>query len=420
MSGSAISVVRLPPRPESVGRARRAVSEALAVSGAMHLVEAAELVISELVSNVVVHAGTDVELRITAEPEAIRVEIDDGNPHLPVLRTWSQTAGTGRGLLIVEDFCDRWDASRTRAGKTVWFEIGEPTISVPATKAVRRAVPVIVEVTLLDVPLLMHWAWQEHAASLLRDYLLHALEDDAGVLDDHAAASDALSILGEQLPVPGLPSESAALMAGCVEPGVTADKVMLRVPASSVAHFAILDDLLVRAVRAAMAGLLLSPPTQPEMAEMRRWLCTEVSNQARLGRPTPWRAQTDVWVPSDENAPQEHAYRVLARSPEPLIATNEASVIVAVTARAVSFLGYRDETELLGRRVLVVVPVRFHQAHIAGTTLHVTNGRDVLLHQWITVPVVRADGSEVPVDLHVEPRQLDGGHRVFVASLRLA
>jgi hypothetical protein len=84
----------------------------------------------------------------------------------------------------------------------------------------------------------------------------------------------------------------------------------------------------------------------------------------------------------------------------------------------VEHLGYAREDDLLGRRILVVVPARFHQAHIAGTTLHATHGRDVLLGQWIDVPMVRADGTEVPVGLCVQARRLDGNVQVFGARVR--
>jgi hypothetical protein len=70
--------------------------------------------------------------------------------------------------------------------------------------------------------------------------------------------------------------------------------------------------------------------------------------------------------------------------------------------------------------VIVVVPARFHQAHIAGTTLHATNGRDNLLGVPIEVPMVRADGTEVPVRIDVRPERLDDDHRVFIARFRPA
>jgi PAS domain S-box-containing protein len=421
VSGPATVEVQLPAEPMTVGVARRAVRDALAVAGASHLGEVAQLVVSELVTNAVVHAGTPVTLRITAGPDALRVEVEDGSPHLPVLRTWADTAGTGRGLRIVEEHADRWSADHSGAGKVVWFEIGQPVGTSAAVSPRSTPAPEAdaVEVVLLAVPVLMHWAWQEHAATLLRDYLLHALGREAGVLDEHASASSALRVLEEQLPRPQLPDDPDALMASSVEPGVTARRVSLRVVPSSLRHFEVLDDLLARAVSAAEDGHLLSPPTQPEMAEMRAWLCGEVAGQAVAAAPTPWRALADVRTALPTDSARARAYRRLSETDEAIIAIDERSVIVAVGAVAVTFLGYRGEDELLGRRVLAVVPARFHQAHIAGTTLHVTNGRDPLLNRWLTVPVVRADGTEVPVEMHVAPRRLDGGPRVFVAQLRL-
>lgn len=420
LSGTATAEWTFPAEPTAAGRARRAVREALEVAGATHLRDMAELVVSELVTNAVVHAGTRMRVRITAEPTAIRVEVGDGSPHLPVRRRWAETAGTGRGLRIVDEHADRWGADRTDDGKVVWFEIGALisgpvlTPSAPASTPGREWI----DVRLLAVPLLMHWAWQEHAATLLREYLLYALERDDHALDDHAAASSALSVLEEQLPTPRLPSEPDALMASSVEPTVTAAEVVLRVTATSLGHFEVLDDLLGRAVAAAADGRLLSPPTQPEMAEMRAWLCREVARQAQAAEPEPWRARTDVRAPLAAGSARVREYRKLSVSDEPTIVTDDRSVIVAVTPSVVELLGYRGEADLVGRRILAVVPARFHQAHVAGTTLHVTNGRDVLLDRWLTVPVVRADGSETLVELHVESRRLEGDLRVFVAHLR--
>jgi PAS domain S-box-containing protein len=420
MSGSVITEVAFPAEPTSPARARRAVRKALAAVDATHLGEVAELAVSELVTNAVVHAGTQVRVRITAEPTAVRVEVGDGSPRLPVLRGWTDTAGTGRGLRIVDQHADRWGAGRVDDGKVVWFEVGRPVTPIqPRPDALALPPTARVDIMLLDVPLLMHWAWQEHAATLLREYLLYALERDGRALDDHVAASSALGLLDEQVPKPELPSQPDALMASAVEPVVSAAKVTLRIPTSSVPHFLVLDDLLVRAVDAAQDGRLLSPPTQPEMAEMREWLCGEVVRQAGAAEPTPWLARTDVRTVLDPASARAQVIGRLVDTDQAMIATDDTSVIVAVTPSVIAFLGYAAESDLLGRRILAVVPARFHQAHIAGTTLHVTNGRDALLNQWITAPMVRADGTEVLVGMHVHSHRLDGDARVFLARLRL-
>jgi PAS domain S-box-containing protein len=267
----------------------------------------------------------------------------------------------------------------------------------------------------------MHVAWQQHAATLLREYLLHVLGEDADILDKHAQASEAMNLLSQQLPVPVLPDDADALMAEAIEPHVTADEVVLRLSASSPEHFATLDDLLRRAIEEARAGHFLSPPTQPEIEEMRAWICSEVLRQTSgIATSTPWVARTDVRATLADQAELTETYAELALVDEPLLATDEASIIVAASPGALELLGYHDADEVLGRRVIAVVPHRFHQAHIAGTTLHMTNGRDTLLGVPVVVPMVRADGEEVPVRLEVRSERLDADHRVFVARFERA
>jgi PAS domain S-box-containing protein len=276
-------------------------------------------------------------------------------------------------------------------------------------------------VTLRRVPMLMHVAWQEHAATLLREYLLHVLGDDEDILDKHAHASEAMSLLNDQLPAPVLSDDAGALMADAIEPTVTADEVVLRIPVASVAHFKTLDELLRGAIATARAGRFLSPATQPEIEEMRQWMCSEVARQAGGdATATPWLARSDVRATLVDQAALTATYSALGVVDEALLATDEASIIVAASQPALDLLGYHHPDELLVRRVIVVVPTRFHQAHIAGTTLHATNGRDNLLGVPLNVPMVRADGTEVPVRIEVRPQRLNDDRRVFVARFRHA
>ena len=419
--------VQLTADPRNVSRARHLLREALTASGADELIDSATLVLSELVTNAFVHAGTPVQLSVAATAAGVRVEVEDGGAHAPVRRRYAETAGTGRGLQLVEELSDRWGVDDTSRGKRVWFELGHLDHSVatpacdPRSEGPRAAETTGVQVTLRDVPLLMHVAWQEHAASLLREYLLHALERDAEILTKHAEASDAMNLLTSQLPAPELSDEPDALMADAIEPRVTAPELVLEVPEPSVSHFATLDDLLGRAIAAARDGAFLSPPTQPEIDEMRGWLCAEVARQAAgATTATPWVARTDVRATLADQEELATTYASLAAAEEPLLATDEASIIVAASRGALELLGYEFAGQLVGRRVIVVVPSRFHQAHIAGTTLNATNGRSVLLGVQIAVPMVRADGTEVPVHIEVRPQLLDADRRVFVARFRAA
>lgn len=415
----------LPADTRSVSTARRLVREVLASTPQIsERIDDAALAVSELATNAVVHAGADFTLRVLCFPAGVRIELHDPSPHLPSPRNFAQTAGTGRGLRIVEESVDRWGVEPGSDGKTVWFELGAtevPTsmlLNTPSGTGTgsREAT---VEVTLLDVPLLMHMAWQEHAQALLREYLLFRIADDEHVLEQHAATSEALAVLYNQVPQPELPEDPDALLADVLEPEVTAAELKLTVPSSMIENFSTLSLLISRAVEEARAGRFLGPPTQPEIEEMREWLVHEVMRQAAgHGEPRPWRTRSDVREPLADPLELQHRYEQLLHEADHLIVTDEASVIVAVSPSITAFLGYQGPEDLLGRRIIVVVPYRYHQAHIAGTTLNATNGRDNLLGVRLQVPIVRADGTEVPVDLEVSPRLLDGT-RVFVADMVL-
>lgn len=412
----------LPAEPRSAQVARRLVRRMLEQAGAPHLTEATELAVSELVTNAVVHAGGDVHLTVRCDPHLVRVEVGDASTHRPVPRSWTTTSGTGRGLHLLTDYVDAWDVEiHPGVGKTVWFEIGATTATSGHGEATAsdHGLDGVLEVELLEVPLLMHRAWQEHATGLLREHLLLRLETDPQALDDHAAASDALSLLHEQLPLPRLFREDDVLMAEAVEPGVTRGRLLLQVPVASVPHFAVLASTLGSALAHAREGHLLAPPTQPEIERMRDWLCGEVLGQAQGATPNPW-VSTGVDLAGPSPSPllgRESVARLAASAP--VLVADERLDVVGVSAEVATFLGYDDPSLLVGRRVLTIVPHRFHQAHVAGTTMHGANGRDVLLGRLVEVPVLRADGSEALVHFEISAQRLESGERVFVACFEL-
>lgn len=120
----------LPNDPESAGRARETTRLALRAAGLPDdHVERAALLVSELVTNAVVHAASDVRIRVSARP-VTRVEVEDDNPRLPdpqppLSPSTSMDAlePGGLGLTIVEGLASRWGADRRSQGKVVWFEL---------------------------------------------------------------------------------------------------------------------------------------------------------------------------------------------------------------------------------------------------------------------------------------------------------
>lgn len=407
----------MPPHASIVSHARALLRDALA--GATEtLLDNAQLAVSEVVTNALVHAGTEVRLQARFDSSGLRVEVADGNPNLPSVRDHSRASGTGRGLHMVTQSVDAWGSYPCEGGKVVWFEIRSVPHDRPATvpQLERRAGPTkgVVAVELLNVPLLMHVAWQEHAAALLREYLLVGLDgDEVAAFERHAAASEVLSLLHDQLPAPPLLDDPDAIMSTAVEPAVSAARLVVRVPRTAVADFAALDEMLGEASTMAATGALLVPPTQPEIAAMRRWLCEQVQEQAgEGGAPRPWSSGNADDVATDISEEPSS----VARSERAVLAMDEAGLIAGCSSSAAAMLGYSSPEGLRGRRILAIVPRRYHQAHLAGTTLHMINGRSPLLGRRVSVPVVRADGSEQALELEVQPRQVVDGRRLFVAE----
>ena len=115
---------RLPPHASSVGEARRLVRAELIETGREDLVDAAELLVSELVTNALVHAGTTIEITARVSDTGLRVEVEDGSPNLPAPRHHSRMAGTGRGLRLLQQMVDSWGAHPHADGKVGCVDLG--------------------------------------------------------------------------------------------------------------------------------------------------------------------------------------------------------------------------------------------------------------------------------------------------------
>ncbi len=78
------------------------------------------LVVSEMVTNAVRHAGPPVALEIQADPDSVFVAVNDGSPIRPQLRLADDDAEGGRGLLLVDLLCVEHGVRPDPSGKTVW------------------------------------------------------------------------------------------------------------------------------------------------------------------------------------------------------------------------------------------------------------------------------------------------------------
>jgi anti-sigma regulatory factor (Ser/Thr protein kinase) len=121
------AAARFGPTGASAGAARRFVWATLESWDLDALADTATLLVSELVGNVVLHAGTDADVVVRRSAGRVRVEVVDGSSQLPVRKLYSDTATTGRGLALVEKLSTRWGAETSSGGgKSVWFELAEP------------------------------------------------------------------------------------------------------------------------------------------------------------------------------------------------------------------------------------------------------------------------------------------------------
>lgn len=406
------------------------VRDVLASARRDDLVETAQLLVSEVVTNALVHAGTPIDFHAFVGGAGLRVEVSDGSKSPPSPRSYAGMAGTGRGLHLLQQLGDRWGTLTHPDGKTVWFELDgqddqDEMVRTPATaegagdgSAAGAHGEGVVDVVLLNTPLLLHSAWQEHAEALLREYLLVTLGDDDATqaLEAHAAASDAMSLLHEHIPEPDLGEDPERLMEQAVDPDVSSQRVMIPVPRTSVPHFGVLDETMENALALSESGVFLTPPVQPEVRQLRRWLCREVSRQA-TGEPlSTWWSD-----PHEKTAgmfpPIYWEDEVMTTPGQALIAADTRGLVVVASRPACELLGYLAPTELVGRRLVSIIPARYHQAHLAGLTLHLSNGRRPLLDRAVVVPLLRRDGSEVMVEMVVEARRPAAGGHLFVASL---
>ncbi|MFI8845670.1 ATP-binding protein [Streptomyces sp. NPDC053780] len=104
---------------------RRVLRLYLARSGPAEVSDAAELALTELVANVVRHVpGRRCRVCFLLQPDAVRVEVADDCPELPVPTAAGTLGEGGRGLVIVAAVTDRWGVTpyADGRGKTVWFE----------------------------------------------------------------------------------------------------------------------------------------------------------------------------------------------------------------------------------------------------------------------------------------------------------
>lgn len=112
-------------RTATVAEARRWARGVLAAWDADALEWELSQLLTEVVTNAVLHAGTPVRVVLEQDVPSgpVRCEVSDDSPVRPRRRRHGTEATTGRGLQLLDSVATAWGVEPLTAGKTVWFEV---------------------------------------------------------------------------------------------------------------------------------------------------------------------------------------------------------------------------------------------------------------------------------------------------------
>lgn len=117
----AVAELRLAERNTSAALARQFTRSTLASWQSPGSHDDIVLVVSELVTNALLHGHGTPMVRLLDGDDHVRVEVCDDSPLLPVSHRVTPTSGLG--LRVVEQLSSAWGASRRGRGKVVWCEL---------------------------------------------------------------------------------------------------------------------------------------------------------------------------------------------------------------------------------------------------------------------------------------------------------
>lgn len=296
----------LEPEPQSVRRARRWVVAELEDIGRSELVDAAELGISELVTNALLHATPPITVRLGGTPAHPRVEVHDNSSRPPRINTEmaeeDQLLRTmGRGLGLVALYSASWGAEVSATGKVVWFEpADEPAESVADVFDLDRTVDEMlgaaeapaehVAVRLLGMPAQQFAAFRGWYAEMRRELRLLALAHPEDYPLAGQLAEIALQIEQERRQSTGIEALDEA-----IREGRTRVDLEYHVPVTAPATMTRFAQLLEELDQFCAEHRLLTMPATPGEVALRRWYLGEFGRQAGGSPPLRWTdpARTD-------------------------------------------------------------------------------------------------------------------------------
>jgi hypothetical protein len=276
------------------------VADLCAEIGRPELVECAQLGVSELVTNALLHGEPPITVRVRGTVEHPRVEVRDSSVEAPILpsdpldqpETDDLLLTFGRGLSIVARCSDAWGAEIEDDGKVVWFAPAADfadgdgvTGTITGGDRARQATATRdrIRVHIIDVPLALYVGFQHHFRELRREVRLLALAHQS----DYPLAknlSDLFTTLDRQLRDGiGVEQIEAALARGQESTDLVVH--MPRATAATLSRFVELLDLADEFCR---EERLLSLARSPQQRKFQVWFLCEFVRQAKGEPPLSW------------------------------------------------------------------------------------------------------------------------------------
>jgi anti-sigma regulatory factor (Ser/Thr protein kinase) len=285
--------IALPRSPASVGTARRFI-EARAAAWSFPEPAGSQLVLigSELVTNAVLHARTELTLTMELHDGRVRISVKDRSKAPPTLRHYQADALTGRGLGVVAALSDRWGISAAADGKVVWAEVAasgrnaagakarrppEEVPQAPATPAAAVAAG-LRTVRFPAVPVDGYLALQAHNDALFRELELISIElETAGPARVAPPVAELVGQLYSRFR--GQRDSYRDVVAAAQVRGEPTVDLETKVPPAAAGAALEYLELLERADELCRDGVLLTPEPPAEVKTLRRWFVEEMVAQ---------------------------------------------------------------------------------------------------------------------------------------------
>lgn len=288
--------------------ARRWAAEACRSLGREDLIDSAQLGVSELVTNAVLHAAPPIGLRMRGTRTHPRIEVLDGSvkppePNPRITEDDELLSTFGRGLAMVAMCSTMWGAYVLEDGKIVWFEpAAEPSADAdvtdgqiyestsPATgDGLKVPVSGGLGIRFEGLPINLYVDWRRHFREIRRELVLLSLSHSTAY-----PVATTLSDLFVRFDEESRRIRGIDLIEEAIATGVESAPITLVISQDTPAMMAQMLEVLELADAFCRTEQLLSLATTAQQQEFQRWYVGEFVRQGNGEPPRPWTGELTV------------------------------------------------------------------------------------------------------------------------------